>query len=266
MNHYPFHVGDYAAHTRYLSPMADLAYRRMLDLYYMSEKPLPAEPAEVARLIGLSDYIKDVSDVLSDFFVKSEQGHRNQRADEEIAAYQAKADRARGAGKKRLNGEKFHDFSDSDVKSDVKSEQESENNQNQNQNHINTHTVTQETSTVGSRGLPDCPHEAIIGLYHELLPTSPRVMRWGKERKGYLRQRWLEQSRPSETSKGYDTQEAGLNWFRRYFAFVAKSDFLTGRTKAREGREPFVASLEWLLLPSNFTNVLEGKYHGGMKQ
>ncbi|NDC25981.1 MAG: DUF1376 domain-containing protein, partial [Proteobacteria bacterium] len=34
MHYYPFHVGDYQAHTAHLTNTEDLAYRRMLDLYY----------------------------------------------------------------------------------------------------------------------------------------------------------------------------------------------------------------------------------------
>ncbi len=41
MNYYPFHLGDYAAHTKHLGLLEDLAYRRMIDLYYTTEKPLP---------------------------------------------------------------------------------------------------------------------------------------------------------------------------------------------------------------------------------
>ena len=49
MNYYPFHLGDYAAHTAHLEPMEDLAYRRMLDAYYLREAPLPRA---VDRAIG----------------------------------------------------------------------------------------------------------------------------------------------------------------------------------------------------------------------
>lgn len=38
MNYFPFHVGDYAAHTAHLEPLEDLAYRRMLDAYYLRAK------------------------------------------------------------------------------------------------------------------------------------------------------------------------------------------------------------------------------------
>ena len=122
MNYYPFHVGDYAAHTRHLSMMGDLAYRRLLDLYYLGEGPLPLDPVECARKIGMRDYINDVSEVLSDFFLKSEDGWHSKRADEEIAAYQAKAERAKSANKKRWVDKK----SDSDLKSDKRSDLKSD--------------------------------------------------------------------------------------------------------------------------------------------
>lgn len=106
MNYYPFHLGDYAAHTRHLSLMEDLAYRRMLDLYYTSEQPLPLDPEKVARLIGMRDQMREVSDVLSDFFLKSEAGHINPRCDREIEMYQAKANRAKSANQARWEGKK----------------------------------------------------------------------------------------------------------------------------------------------------------------
>jgi hypothetical protein len=53
MRFYPFHVGDYLSHTRHLSLLEDLAYRRMLDAYYLHEQALVGTPAEIARAIGL---------------------------------------------------------------------------------------------------------------------------------------------------------------------------------------------------------------------
>lgn len=118
MNFYPFHLGDYAAHTKHLNLLEDLAYRRMIDLYYTSEKPLPLDPEKVARLIGMRDHMQEVSDVLSDFFVKSEYGYINSRCDKEIETYRAKADRAKSANKARWGADK----SDTHLKSDMKSD------------------------------------------------------------------------------------------------------------------------------------------------
>lgn len=87
----------------------------MLDFYYITEQPLPLDPQKIARLIGMRDQIKEVSDVLSDFFLKSEKGWVNQRCEEEIAAYTEKANRARKANKARWDMK-------SDLISDVKSD------------------------------------------------------------------------------------------------------------------------------------------------
>lgn len=96
MHHYPFHPSDYLSHTRHLSLMEDLAYRRMLDLYYLHERPLVGD---VARLIGMSEHGKDVVKVLAEFFPKG----KNRRADREIAKYSAMRDAASRAGKASAN-------------------------------------------------------------------------------------------------------------------------------------------------------------------
>jgi uncharacterized protein YdaU (DUF1376 family) len=99
MHHYPFHIGDYVAHTRHLSPIEDLAYRRLLDAYYLREGPLPNEVATTARLIGLRDNIPEVEAVLREFFESTPDGWFNARAEQEIEAYRAKHEQASRAGK-----------------------------------------------------------------------------------------------------------------------------------------------------------------------
>lgn len=126
MNYYSFHLGDYAAHTRHLSLLEDLAYRRMLDLYYTSEAPLPSDPAKVARLIGMRDHMQEVTDVLSEFFVKSDAGHMSARCEREIETYQAKAERAKSANKARWTPKQSGEGSNVDLKSDTKSDVKSE--------------------------------------------------------------------------------------------------------------------------------------------
>jgi len=108
-------------------------------------------------------------------------------------------------------------------------------------------------STVGLA--PDCPHERVIAAYHEILPGCPKVLTWNETRRRILRSRWLEQSRPNGTGSGYTTTEEGIAYWRCFFAYVSESDFLTGKTQGRDGRPPFVASLEWLLKPQNFAKV-----------
>ncbi len=110
MHHYPFHVGDYLLKTVHLPPMADLVYRRVLDLYYMEEAPIPNKPKWVATRIRLGDQEAMVLDVLRSFFVldKRTDPHvwRNSRADKVISAYQKKAATARENGAQHLPGTK----------------------------------------------------------------------------------------------------------------------------------------------------------------
>lgn len=97
MNYYPFHVGDYAAHTAHLDLLEDLAYRRMLDLYYLRECALPHDPAEVARLIRMRGNVAEVTEVLREFFTEFEGGWVNGRCEEEILRMKDKQTKAKAS-------------------------------------------------------------------------------------------------------------------------------------------------------------------------
>jgi Uncharacterized protein conserved in bacteria len=100
MHRYSFHIGDYIAHTRHLGPMEDLAYRRMLDLYYLHERPLGACAEDIAECIGLPNAVDAVETVLTLFFFRGpEGGHHNKRCDREIEEYQRIVARNRDNGK-----------------------------------------------------------------------------------------------------------------------------------------------------------------------
>jgi uncharacterized protein YdaU (DUF1376 family) len=101
MNYYPFHIGDYISHTSHLSDAEDLAYRRMIDLYYQTEEPFK-DVAWVARRIKSTPEI--VKLLLEEFFEFDSDAWRSKRADEEIAKYRLKADSARNAN--RVKSEK----------------------------------------------------------------------------------------------------------------------------------------------------------------
>lgn len=248
MNYYPFHIGDYISHTSHLSDAEDLAYRRMIDLYYQTEEPFK-DVAWVARRIKSTSEI--VKLLLEEFFEFDSEVWRSKRADEEIAKYRLKADSARNAN--RVKTEKK-----SALITELKSELISE------PNHIVTNnqepiTINQEpnrnTILVESK-IPPCPHSEIINIYHEVLPELPRVVSWNKTREGYLKQRWRQMFIEFECK---DTED-GLDWFRNdFFQFVKGSKFLTGKVVTKD-RKPFLADLEWMIKPTNFTKIIERKY------
>ena len=95
---YKFHIGDYLTHTVHLSDAEDLAYRRLLDLYYMSEKAIPLDTESVARKIRLDLDITE--SVLNEFFEHSENGYYNHRCHVEIAKYNHQVENNRQLGKR----------------------------------------------------------------------------------------------------------------------------------------------------------------------
>jgi uncharacterized protein YdaU (DUF1376 family) len=99
MYYYQFNLGDYASHTRGLSLMEDLAYRRLIDEYYLSERPLNGCPTDVQRLIGFVEHGDAVDYVLSRFFVLTDGFWVHERIESDIKSYKNKQEKASKAGK-----------------------------------------------------------------------------------------------------------------------------------------------------------------------
>ena len=105
MHFYQSHIGDYKSHTSHLTPMEDLAFRRLLDFYYLHEHPI--KHRDIARQIGLKDFEQDVLTVLEEFFLSTDAGFVNPRADKEIAKYREFSEAGKRGAAKRWgsNGE-----------------------------------------------------------------------------------------------------------------------------------------------------------------
>lgn len=98
MHYYQFSIGDYRAATTHLSNEEDLAYRRLLDMYYDTEKPIPTDTTWVARRLRVG--VNVVLSVLEDMFNLTDEGWRHARCDDVIAQYHAMAEKNRANGKR----------------------------------------------------------------------------------------------------------------------------------------------------------------------
>lgn len=101
MHYYQHHIGDYAFATSHLSIEEDCAYRRMLDLYYDTEAPIPNDPAFVAKRIRMLSHVETVKALLNEFFILQDDGWHSSRADAEISAYKRMQDGGRNGANKR---------------------------------------------------------------------------------------------------------------------------------------------------------------------
>lgn len=104
--------------------------------------------------------------------------------------------------------------------------------------------------TTQKPGKPECPHQDIVALYHEILPMCPSIRDWTAARAQALRARWNE-----------DPKRQNLDYWRLLFEYVADSKFLTGRSTPQPGRKPFFASLDWIVKAENFAKIREERYH-----
>lgn len=106
MNYYQHHIGDYTRDTAHLTMIEDGAYRRLIDLCYATEKPLPVDPRAIYRLVraGTKEERDAVDIVLAEFFDKGPDGWRQKRCEEEIAKARDKSGKARTSAGKRWQG------------------------------------------------------------------------------------------------------------------------------------------------------------------
>jgi hypothetical protein len=96
---------------------------------------------------------------------------------------------------------------------------------------------------------PDCPHQEIISLFAKHLPMGIQPRAWTEARSATLKARWRE-----------DEERQSLAWWDRFFAYAAKSNFLTGKVSSKD-RKPFEISLPWILKEETFNKIIEGFYH-----
>jgi len=284
MHYYQWHVGDYQSHTQHLSEMEDLAYRRMLDWCYLHEQPLPLDQDEVAWLIRMRSHSDCIATVLRFFFVRTDKGWVNPRVQREMERYASKSEKARQSAQARWSnsppsGEGMGRASKKDSADANALRTQSEGNANQeprtnNQepediapselvrqgkpgapNRLQDVPKTLEHAIQRAPAAPDCPHAEIVELYHECCPTLARVMVLSPKRQALMRSRWREVWADLKWDRA-----GGVGWFREFFESVNRSDFLTGRAKSDR---QWQADLEWLMLPSNFVKVAEGRYNKG---
>ena len=107
----PFYPGDYLASTSHLTTTEHGAYLLLIFHYWSTQKPLPANDQQLARITKLTlDEWMSVREVISEFFQIVGEKWVSHRIDREIREATANKERKSAAGKKaadaRWNKEK----------------------------------------------------------------------------------------------------------------------------------------------------------------
>lgn len=110
MQYFGYHLGDYARDAGHLSWDEDMAYVRLLRLYYSSETPPPGDVPTVCRLLRATESYQQaaIESVLREFFYVGDDGCWHQkRCDAEIASYKGKSDKAKHAAALRWQSKRI---------------------------------------------------------------------------------------------------------------------------------------------------------------
>jgi len=105
MYYYQHHIGDYRRDTSHLTLLEHGIYRQLIDLYYMTEKPLDAN---ALRLISArtTDEVQAAKQILSEFFNLEDGLYYHDRCEDEIAKFHSKSEKATASAKARWNKNK----------------------------------------------------------------------------------------------------------------------------------------------------------------
>jgi len=105
MNYYSHHIGDYLSATAHLTLLEHGAYRRLIDVYYIHESPLPADKKQVYRLVGArtKEEKEAVDSVLDEFFTVLEDGWHQGRCDYEILVCNKNRENGKKGGRPSKN-------------------------------------------------------------------------------------------------------------------------------------------------------------------
>lgn len=265
MHYYQHHIGDFIRDTSRLPDSHCMAYLRMIWMYYESEGPLPNNPAVIALKIGADQCV--VLSILEAFFTLENGVWTHKRCDSEIAAYVAICERNKTNGKAGGRPKKTQS-----VSSGLRHETDTEPCRNPNQypvtnkEHTNTDVLVvasdADADLLGQaiskdKSVPNCPHETLLALYAECLPSLPQPRAWEGQAADNLRARWrwVLTAKGRTTGKRYATNASeAIEWFRRFFDYVGSSDFLMGR------KADWQADIRWLVKAANFDKVLSGAY------
>jgi uncharacterized protein YdaU (DUF1376 family) len=264
MNWYPHHIGDYKAATAHLSNNEDLAYRRLIEMYYDTEQNIPLDTHWVSRRLRMG--LDVVETILKEFFIVSENGYEHVRCDYEIAEFHRKGDIARANGKKGGRRKATPAIGNNPAGNHPLAQGLPSANPEltkplaiQEPRTKNQEPVIKEPKGSSSTSLPPCPQKKLLELFSQHCPTlpQPRPELWIKGKNGQTmsaRWKWVLTAIKNDGKRYAETPDEAIEWFDRYFGYIASRDFLMGKTT------DWQADLGWLMKAENFEKVLNKNY------
>lgn len=249
------YVADYLADTAHLTTEEHGAYLLLIFSYWQTGKPLRADRlASVARMSN--ERWDSVEDTLSEFFHVGPTHWNHFRIDADLEAVNSKVGKASAAGKASARAKAIKKQLEDNERSTVVDDSLQRNG-----NHTDTDTDTEQEDQKPcdqQAESPDLlgdqkqekapqvniPYAEILKAYAEELPGLPQPRSLDPDRRQAVKAIWTK-----------NEEFGSVDFFRRYFAYIAKSDFLMGGTGWTS------CNFDWIFKPKNFRKITESTYH-----
>ena len=242
MHYYKFNIKDWTRDTAHLSVIEEGVYRRLLDHYYESEKPIPKETAVVIRKLRLAGHEDSLSVILGEFFADQDDGYHHFRCDDEISKYHAKAGANKVNGK--LGGRPRKPTNNPDGFDNEPTDNLNHKPLTINQEPIESKELANDESLTSdakpTRKVDPVPYDVIIESYRKCLPDLPQPEEMTPKRKAGARSIWKQYKKSHEP-----------DFWDRYFTYVGMQEFLCNMKGI---------GINWLLNFENMCKVIEGNY------
>jgi hypothetical protein len=107
--------------------------------------------------------------------------------------------------------------------------------------------------------LPRCDVQAVVDLYHEILPELPSVRLMNDQRRKAVSTFWkfVLTSRKSDGTPRASSAPEAMDWIRGYFNRARDNDFLMGRGYKAPGHEGWSCDFDFLLTENGKKQVIE---------
>ena len=228
------------------------AYTLLLDACYDRERFPTIEEALEWSWARTDDEVAAVKFVLSKFFTLTDSIYAQQRVKDEIDAYRAKSIKnqeialAREAARRSTRERIEHETCTEDhltnnhkpLTTNQEPEDQSPCDQQAESPDLLGDDLTVKPATV------HIPYDQILAAFAKRLPSFPQPRKLEPDRRQAVKAIWTKE-------KDYGT----VDFFDRYFGYVAKSDFLMGETGWKS------CNFDWIFKPKNFRKIIEGTYH-----
>ena len=244
MHYYSHNIGDYRRDTTHLSLLEHGVYRQLMDTYYLSEKPLTPDHADLMRThcARTADEVRAVENVLKDFFVSTPEGYIHKRCDVEIEAFHSKSDSARESAKARW--------------ARVRAEKEADAMRTHSEGNANHKPLTINQEPEDQNPLPPdgddskgkkVSYSTIQSAYNEICsPTLPACLAMNEARKKQIR------AMAGIVFDGAKPFTMGIEVWRQYFTDCLTNDHWCGKSEGG-----WRADFDFVTKPKNAIKLME---------